>query len=165
MLSLVAFYGLRSHLRHFVYPLTFSAVIGVASVVIGITAIKKARRTGAYRPRGAIGGIVLGSLAAVLSIPTLIFYLIFPHQLGNYFTCLSQAQTAGSERVCMNKFSRSIQLNLSGLGGGGTARMSRTQAGSASSAAPPGHAQGSAEGPRGRLADGAPTPSLDHLSR
>jgi hypothetical protein len=163
VLSLVAFYGLRGHLRHFAYPLLFSAVVGVASVVIGITALRKARRTGAYRPRGAIGGIVLGTLAALLSIPTLIFYLIFPRQVDNYFTCLSQAQSASSDRACMDKFSRSIQL--SGLGSIGTARMSRAQAESPSSAGPAGHAHGKADGPRGRLAEGAPAPSLAHLSR
>ena len=163
-LSLVALLALGGDLRRFVYLLVFSAVIGVASAVIGITAVVKARRTGTYRPRGAIGGIVLGSLAAVLSIPILALYLAFPRQVNNYVTCLNQAHTAGSERACMDRFYRSVHWGSSGLGGG-TATRPRRAAGPARSPTPAGRAQGSAEGPRGRVADGAPTPSLDHLSR
>jgi hypothetical protein len=67
--------------------------------------------------------------------------------VNNYFTCLNQTHTAAGERACMDKFYRSAHLSSPMLGSGTR------------------HAQGSADGPRGRLADGAPHPSLAHLSR
>jgi hypothetical protein len=128
-LSLVALFGLGGDLRRFVYLLIFSAVIGVTSAVIGISALLKARRTGSYRPRGAVGGIVLGALAAVLSIPILALYLAFPRQVHDYVTCVNQAQNSGSQHSCMDKFYRSIHMGSGGLGGAAT-RLTRTSAGS-----------------------------------
>ena len=72
--------------------------------------MRKARKTGSYRPRGAVGGIVLGALAALLSIPILATYLAFPSQVNNYVRCLSNAQTSGGQQACMDKFYRSIHL-------------------------------------------------------
>jgi hypothetical protein len=143
--SLFALIGLRSDPQRFVYLLIFSAVIGVASVVIGITAVLKARRTGSFRPRGVIGGIILGSLAAVLSIPLLAWYIAFPRPVDNYITCITQTQTTGGDKTCLDKFYRSIRSGAEGLGSH--------------------RSQGSADGPPGRLADGAASPFFDHLSR
>ncbi len=154
-LSLVAWLGLERDLHRGVYLLIFSAVIGIAACVIGITAVRKAKRTGSYRPRGAVGGIVLGSLAALLSISILVVYLTFPHQVNNYLRCLSQAQTSGAQHACMDRFYRSIHRGSTGLGGG--AVLPRV-----ASAEP---TQGSADGPPGRLPGGAPSPSSAHLSR
>ena len=120
VLSLVALLGLGGDLHRGVYLLIFSAVIGIAGCVIGITAVRKARKTGSYRPRGAIGGIVLGAIAALLSIPILATYLAFPTQVDNYIKCLSQAQSSGAQQSCMDRFYRSIHLGSSaGLTGGG----------------------------------------------
>lgn len=110
VLSLFALLGLGTNLRRGVYLLVFSAIIGVAACVIGITALRKARRTGTYRPRGAIGGIVLGALATLISIPILATYLAFPTQVDNYVTCLSQAQSSVDQHACENQFFKSIHL-------------------------------------------------------
>jgi hypothetical protein len=100
LLALIGLLGLGSDLRKGVWALIFSGAVGLAACVIGITALAKARRTGAYRPRGAVGGIVLGALAALLSVPLLIFYLMFPRQLENYVTCARQAQTSAQFQAC-----------------------------------------------------------------
>src|SRR6266699_444556 len=118
VLSLAALLGLEGDLHRGVYLLVFSAVIGIGACVIGITAVLKARRTGSYRPRGAVGGIVLGTLAALLSVPLLVFYLTFPHQVNNYLRCVNQAQNSGAQRACMDRFYRSIHLGSAALGGG-----------------------------------------------
>jgi hypothetical protein len=127
-LSLVALFGLRGDHRRFVYLLIFSAVIGAAAAAIGISAVLKARRTSSYRPRGAVGGIVLGALAAVLSIPILALYLAFSHQVDNYLTCINQAQSSGSQRSCMDRFYRSIHMGSPGQGTGAAARPERASA-------------------------------------
>jgi len=110
-LSLIALLGLGANLRRGVYLLVFSAAIGMAACVIGITALRKARKTGAYRPRGAIAGIVLGGFAALLSVPILATYLAFPTQVDNYVKCLSLAQTSSDQHACENQFFRSLHLS------------------------------------------------------
>ena len=129
MLSLVALLGLGTDLHRGVYLLIFSAVVGIAGCVIGITAVRKARKTGSYRPRGAIGGIVLGAIAALLSIPIIATYLAFPHQVDNYVRCLSQAQSSGAQQSCMDRFYRSIHLGSAGLTGGASGLTSRPSSG------------------------------------
>jgi hypothetical protein len=112
VLALVALLGLGGDLHRGVYLLIFSAVVGIGSCVIGITAVVKARKTGCYRPRGSIGGIVLGAMAAVLSIPILVTYLAFPRQVDNYVKCVNQ-NPSGNEQSCMDKFYKSIHLGWS----------------------------------------------------
>ena len=126
MLSLVALLGLTGDLHRGVYLLSFSALIGIAACVIGITAVVKARKTGSYRPRGAVGGIVLGTMAALLSIPILATYLVFPRQVDNYVKCLSQSQSqsSGSQQACMDKFYKSIHLGAPAAGNGTEVRIS-----------------------------------------
>ncbi len=106
--SLIALFGLNTDLRKGVYVLGFSALVGLAACVIGISALVKARKTGTFRPRGAIGGIVLGVLGMLISVPILVTYLVFPAQLTNYVNCLSQAQNSTQQKACMNSFYRSI---------------------------------------------------------
>jgi len=126
VLSLVALLGLGGDLHRGVYLLIFSGVIGIAGCVIGITAVVKARKTGSYRPRGAVGGIVLGTMAALLSIPILATYLAFPRQVDNYVKCLSQSQSqsSGSQQTCMNKFYKEIHLGAPAPGNGAAQRIS-----------------------------------------
>jgi hypothetical protein len=131
VISLLALLGLGTDLRKGVYLLAFSMAVGLAACVIGITALVKARRTGTYRPRGAIGGIVLGGLATLISVPILVTYLAFPTQVNNYVNCLSQAQNSSQQQACMTKFYRSIHFGASALGAspGGTSSLGRDTAG------------------------------------
>jgi hypothetical protein len=109
-LALVALLGLSSDLRRGIYLLLFSSLIGIGSCVIGITAVRKARKTGSFRPRGAVGGIILGAMAAVVSIPIIVTYLAYPTQVTNYVNCLSNAQSSSAQRACMNHFYKAIHL-------------------------------------------------------
>jgi hypothetical protein len=118
--ALIALFGLGTDLHKGVYLLIFSAAVGVAALVIGVTAVIKARKTGSYRPRGAVGGIVLGALATLIAVPILATYLAFPTQVSNYVNCLHQAQTSSEQRACMTKFYKAIQLGA-GLAPAGSA--------------------------------------------
>lgn len=153
-MALVALLGLGGNLSRGVYLLIFSAAIGIAACVIGITAVAKARKTGSYRPRGAVGGIVLGAIAALLSIPILATYLAFPHQVDNYVKCMSQSQSAGGQQACMDRFYKSIHVGSAELPAAHRPVSGRVY----------GRAQGSADGPPGRAA-GASSWSPAHLSR
>jgi hypothetical protein len=107
----VALLGLGTDIHKGVYLLIFSAAVGLAGAIIGITALVSARKAGTYRPRGAIIGIVFGVLAAIVSVPILVAYLAFPTQVNNYVQCLSQAQTSHADQVCMTKFYKAIHLD------------------------------------------------------
>jgi len=126
VISLVALLGLGGDLHRGVYLLIFSAAIGIGACVIGITAVVKARKTGSYRPRGAVGGIVLGSIAALLSIPILATYLAFPRQVDNYVKCLTQSQSvsSGGQQACMDRFYKSIHLGAPTPGNSSAVRVS-----------------------------------------
>jgi hypothetical protein len=112
-IGLVALLGLGTDLHKGVYLLIFSAAVGLSGCIIGISAVMKARRTSTYRPRGAVGGIVLGALATLISVPILAVYLIFPTQVNSYVNCLSQAQNSSDQSACMSKFYKSIHLGAS----------------------------------------------------
>jgi hypothetical protein len=65
------------------------------------------------RPRGAIAGIVLGAIGALLSAFVLVFFAAFWQQLNTYSQCLNQAQTPSAQQACANQWDRST--NLTGL--------------------------------------------------
>jgi hypothetical protein len=113
LLAVVAMFGLGAaagDLHRGIYLLLFSLVVGIAACVIGITALVKAHKTETYRPRGAIGGVVLGALAALLSASFVVMYLIYPSQLSTYFRCLSQAQSSQAQQACSRQFYKSTGL-------------------------------------------------------
>lgn len=127
LVALIALFGLGTDLHRGVYLLIFSAVVGIAGLVIGITALVKAHRTGSYRPRFAVAGIVFGALATLIAVPILATYLAFPTQVTNYINCLNQSQqNSTSQQSCMTKFYKSIHL-------GAQARAARTDPSTASS--------------------------------
>lgn len=100
----MALLGLGTDVHKGVYLLIFSAVVGIAALVIGISALVKARKTGSYRPRGAIPGIVLGAIATLIAVT----FLAFLNQMSNYVDCLRQAQNSSDQRACVTKFYKSI---------------------------------------------------------
>ena len=103
-------FGLGADLRRGVYLLIFSAVVGIGSAVIGITAIVKARRTGTFRPGGALGGIIFGALATLISVAVLSIYLAYPGPLNNYVNCLSRVQNSSQRQACVSRFYKSVHI-------------------------------------------------------
>jgi uncharacterized membrane protein len=112
---MLAMFGIGSDLHRAVYLLAFSVIIGPTACVLGITAMRKARRAGAARPRGAIGGVVLGAVAAAFAISVLMLYLSFPKQLTSYVHCVREAQVSGrSTQACATQLYKSIQPGAPG---------------------------------------------------
>ncbi len=105
--------GIGTDLRKGVYVLIFSAAVAIAGFIIGITALVKARKTGSYRPRFSVSGIVFSALGALVSVPILATYLAFPTQVNNYVNCLHQAQNSADQQACMTKFYKSIHFDAS----------------------------------------------------
>ncbi len=93
----------------------FSLVIGPAACWLGISAMRKARRTGTRRPRGAIAGTIFGTLAALLAVAYLATFALFATQFHAYSRCLADAQTLSAQQACTRQFYKSVD---GGLGAG-----------------------------------------------
>ena len=106
-LSLLGLF-LASGLRHAVYVIAGTLVIGAVAAWLGGTARSQARRAGTGRPRGAVAGIVLGLLGLAFSGLALFVFAIFWNQLSTYWNCTSGANTLTAQQACQHQLSQTI---------------------------------------------------------
>ena len=107
LLSLLALF-LASGLRHAIYVVIATLVIGALAAWLGSTAVSQARKGRTGRPRGAVAGIVLGLLGLAFSGLTLIVFALFWNQLSTYWSCSSGANTVTAQQSCQHQLSRTI---------------------------------------------------------
>jgi predicted PurR-regulated permease PerM len=107
LLSLLALF-LASGLRHAVYVVVATLVIGALAAWLGGTAMSRARKGRTRRPGGAVAGIVLGLLGLAFSGLTLIVFALFWNQLSTYWNCTGAANTMTAQQVCQHQLSRTI---------------------------------------------------------
>jgi hypothetical protein len=122
VLSLVGLYlsmSLSGILRRTVYVIIVTFLIGALAAWLGGSATARARRAGTARPRGAVGGIVLGCLGLVFSATMLIFFAVFWTQLSAYSGCLSGANTLSAQQTCLQQFSQSVTSQIRSMQPGG----------------------------------------------
>src|SRR5580693_940247 len=67
VLSLLGLMLGLGNLRRGVYVAVLTLAFGVAAIWLGVTASKKARRSGTARPRWAVAGVALGGLGLAFS--------------------------------------------------------------------------------------------------
>src|SRR5580692_3448241 len=114
-LSLLSLLGVGSNFHRGIYLVIFSFAVGVAACWFGITAMRKARLAVTMRPRGAVAGIVLGVIGALLSAVLLIAFAAFWQQLNSFSQCLNQANTPSAQQACLSQLHRSVGVSrLSG---------------------------------------------------
>jgi hypothetical protein len=118
MLSLIGL-SLAGGLRRAVYIVVATLVLGSLAAWLGGTAMSRARRAGSARPRGAIGGTILGVLGLAFSAVTLIVFALFWNQLSAYSNCLSGANTLTAQQACQHQFSQTITSKIRSLQPGG----------------------------------------------
>ena len=106
-LSLLGLF-LASGLRHAVYVIAGTLVIGAVAAWLGGTARSQARRAGTGRPRGAVAGIVLGLLGLAFSGLALFVFAVFWNQLSTYWNCTSGANTLTAQQACQHQLSQTI---------------------------------------------------------
>ena len=99
---------LASGLRHAVYVIAGTLVIGAVAAWLGGTARSQARRAGTGRPRGAVAGIVLGLLGLAFSGLALFVFAVFWNQLSTYWNCTSGANTLTAQQACQHQLSQTI---------------------------------------------------------
>lgn len=118
VLSLVGL-SLAGGLRRAIYIVAASLVLGALAAWLGGTAMSRARRARSARPRGAIGGTILGILGLAFSAITLIVFAMFWNELSAYSSCLSGANTLDAQQVCQHQFSQTISNEIRSLQPGG----------------------------------------------
>jgi hypothetical protein len=105
--------------RRAVYVIIVTLLIGAVAVWLGGSAISRAKRGGTARPRGAIGGTVLGGLGLAFSAIMLIVFAVFWNELTTYSDCLNGATTVTAQQACQQQFSHSITDQIKSLEGAG----------------------------------------------
>lgn len=115
VLSLLALLGVSSNFHRGIYLVIFSLAVGISACWFGITARRKARLAATMRPRGAVAGIVLGVIGALISVVLLIVFAAFWQQLNTFSQCVNQANTPSAQQACVNQLHQSVKISkLSG---------------------------------------------------
>jgi hypothetical protein len=117
-LSLVGLMLGLGNLRRGIYVAVLTLLFAVTAIWLGVTAIRKARRSGTVRPRWAIGGVVLGGLGVAFSALWLLVLAVFWPQLNAYYNCLSGANTVAEQQACHQQFTNSVGGEISVLQNG-----------------------------------------------
>jgi MFS family permease len=107
-LSLIGLMLGLGNLHRGIYVAVLTLAFAVAAIWLGVTASRKARRSGTARPRWAAGGVVLGGLGLAFSALWLLVLAVFWSQLNAYYTCMSGANTVAAQQACHNQFTNSV---------------------------------------------------------
>jgi predicted PurR-regulated permease PerM len=112
LLSLLGLY-LASGLRHAIYVVIGTLVIGAVAAWLGSTAMSRAKRGRTRRPGGAMAGLILGLIGLAFSGLTLIVFAVFWSQLSTYWNCTSGANTLTAQQACQNQLSQAMRNEIS----------------------------------------------------
>jgi predicted PurR-regulated permease PerM len=115
VLSLLGLF-LASGLRHAIYVIAGTLIIGAVGAWLGSTAMSQARRGRTGRPRGAVAGVVLGLLGLAFSGLALIVFAMFWTQLSAYWNCTSGANTLTAQQTCQHQLTRTISNEFGSFG-------------------------------------------------
>jgi hypothetical protein len=118
VLSLLGMMLGLGNLRRGIYVAALTLLFGLAAIWLGVTASKKARRSGTARPRWAVGGVVLGSIGLAFSALWLLVLAVFWPQLSAYYTCMGGANTVAAQQACHDQLTNSVGSELSVLQSG-----------------------------------------------
>ena len=86
--------------------------VAVVALLLLIPALRGAKRAGARRPRGAMGGLILAIAGTVFSAMALIWFTAFGTQIDQYATCMNAASTSAARTACQNQLENSIENRL-----------------------------------------------------
>jgi hypothetical protein len=117
-LSLIALTLGLGNLRRGIFVAVLALLFAAGAIWLGVTASKKARRSGTARPRWAAGGVVLGCIGLVFSALWLLVLAVFWPQLNTYYNCMGGANTVTAQQACHKQFSDSVGSEISLLQNG-----------------------------------------------
>jgi predicted PurR-regulated permease PerM len=111
VLSVLALLGVGTNFHRGIYLVFFALAVGIGACWLAITAMRRARRSVSMRPRGAVAGMVLGIIGALLSVVLLLAFAAFWHQLTSFSQCLNEANTPSAQQACVNQLHRSVGIS------------------------------------------------------
>jgi hypothetical protein len=121
VLGLLSLLGLMlglGNLRRGIYVAVLTLLFAAVAIWLGVTASKRARRSGTARPRWAAGGVVLGAFGLAFSAFWLMVLAVFWPQLNAYYNCLGGANTVTAQQACHDQFTNSVGGEMSILQNG-----------------------------------------------
>ena len=118
VLSLIALTLDLGNLRRGIFVAILALLFAAGAIWLGVTASKKARRSGTARPRWAVGGVVLGCVGLVFSAMWLLVLAVFWPQLSTYYNCMGGANTVTAQQACHKQFTDSVGSEISLLQNG-----------------------------------------------
>ncbi len=107
-LSLLGLFLGLGNLRRGILVAAVALLFALTAIWLGASASKRARRSGTARPRGAVGGVVLGSLGLAFSVLWLLVLAVFWPQLNTYYNCMASANTNAAQQACHTQFTNSV---------------------------------------------------------
>ena len=113
VLSLIALTLRLGNLRRGILVAILALLFAAGAIWLGVTANKKARRSGTARPRWAVGGVVLGSIGLAFSAMWLLVLAVFWPQLNAYYNCMNGANTVTAQQACHKQFTDSVGSEIS----------------------------------------------------
>jgi hypothetical protein len=117
-LSLIGLVLGLGNLRRGIYVAVLTLLFAVGAIWLGVTASRKARRSGTARPRGAVGGITLGWIGLAFSALWLLVLAVFWPQLNAYYNCMGGANTVTAQQACHDQLNNSVGGEISVLQNG-----------------------------------------------
>ena len=114
-LSLIGLCSGLGNLHRGIYVAVLTLLFAVTAIWLGVTANRKARRSGTARPRGAVSGIVLGGFGLAFSAMWLLVLAVFWPQLNAYYNCMGGANTVAAQQACHTQLSNSVGGEISVL--------------------------------------------------
>jgi ABC-type amino acid transport system permease subunit len=118
VLSLIGLMLGLGNLRRGVFVAALTLVFAAVAIWLGVTSSRKARRSGTARPRGAVGGVVLGVFGLAISALWLMVLAVFWPQLNAYYNCMGGANTVTAQKACHDQFTDSVGSEMSILQSG-----------------------------------------------
>ncbi len=117
-LSLIGLMLGLGNLHRGIYVAVLTLAFAVTAIWLGVSASKKARRSGTARPRWAVGGVILGGLGLAFSALWLLILAVFWPQLNTYYNCMAAANTVATQQACHSQFTKSVGGEISVLQNG-----------------------------------------------
>jgi hypothetical protein len=116
VLSLLAMTAI-GNIQRGVYVVAVALAVAIAGLVLAFTTMSAARKARTRRPRGVLGGAVLGVISTVVCGFVLAGFLIFWTQLHQYANCENAANTTATQTACQNQLNTAVTNEIRNLGG------------------------------------------------
>jgi hypothetical protein len=116
LISLVGLVMANDNIRRGIVVLAVALVIGAGGLWLSATAMSRAKKAGAARPRLSVLATVLAIAGTGLSTLALLGFALFWPQISQYSKCMSGANTVIAQDACTKQLTSSLPTNVHLLG-------------------------------------------------